>query len=51
MQETGVSFCARTHFGRSLPGEERVYVRFAYSGIDEKDAREGLAALKRYWEA
>ena len=51
MQETGVSFCARTHFGRSLPGEERVYVRFAYSGIDEKDAQDGLAALKRYWEA
>ena len=50
MHETGVSFCARTHFGRSLPGEERVYVRFAYSGIDEKDAEEGLAALKNYWE-
>ena len=50
MHETGVSFCARTHFGRSLPGEERVYVRFAYSGIDEKDAEEGLTALKRYWE-
>jgi aspartate/methionine/tyrosine aminotransferase len=50
MHETGVSFCARTHFGRSLPGEERVYVRFAYSGIDEKDAEEGLTALKEYWE-
>lgn len=50
MHETGVSFCARTHFGRSLPGEQRVYVRFAYSGIDKKDAEEGLTALKRYWE-
>ena len=50
MRESGVSFCARTHFGRSLPGEERVYVRFAYSGIDETDAAEGLASLKRYWE-
>ncbi len=50
MHETGVSFCARTHFGRSLPGEARAYVRFAYSGIDEKDAEEGLTALKRYWE-
>ena len=50
MHETGVSFCARTHFGRSLPGEERVYVRFAYSGIDENDAQEGLTALKYYWE-
>ncbi len=51
MRETGVSFCARTHFGRALPGEERVYVRFAYSGIDEKDAEEGLRALKSYWES
>jgi aspartate/methionine/tyrosine aminotransferase len=50
MRETGVSFCARTHFGRSLPGEERVYVRFAYSGIDETEAAAGLASLKRYWE-
>lgn len=50
MHETGVSFCTRTHFGRALPGEERVYVRFAYSGIDETDAEEGLAALKNYWE-
>ena len=51
MHETGVSFCARTHFGRSLPGERQVYVRFAYSGIDEKEAGAGLAALKRYWES
>lgn len=51
MRETGVSFCARTHFGRALPGEERVYVRFAYSGIDEKDAEEGLRVLKSYWES
>ena len=50
MRETGVSFCTRTHFGRPLPGEERVYVRFAYSGIDETDAEEGLEALKKYWE-
>ena len=50
MRATGVSFCARGHFGRALPGEQQVYVRFAYSGIDTADAEEGLAALKRYWE-
>ena len=50
LRETGVSFCSRTHFGRALPGEQRMYVRFAYSGIDSADAREGLAALKAYWE-
>ena len=50
LRETGVSFCSRTHFGRALPGERRVYVRFAYSGIDAADAEQGLAALKAYWE-
>ena len=50
LRETGVSFCSRTHFGRALPSEQRMYVRFAYSGIDVIDAREGLAALKAYWE-
>ncbi len=50
LRETGVSFCSRTHFGRALPGDQRMYVRFAYSGIDTADAAEGLAALKEYWE-
>ena len=50
MRETGVSFCSRTHFGRALPGEGRVWVRFAYSGIDEADADEALPKLKSYWE-
>ncbi len=50
MHETGVSFCSRSHFGRGAPGEPRVYVRFAYSGIDVEDAEEGLAQLKTYWE-
>ena len=51
MQQTGISFCSRSHFGRGSPGEERVYVRFAYSGIDVDDAEEGLAGLKTYWES
>ena len=51
MRRTGVSFCSRGHFGRGAPDEPRVYVRFAYSGIDVTDAEEGLAALKRYWES
>ena len=50
MHETGVSFCSRSHFGRGTAGEPRVYVRFAYSGIDVADAEEGLAQLKAYWE-
>ncbi len=50
MQETGVSFCSRSHFGRVQPAEERVYVRFAYSGIDADVADEGLTGLKAFWE-
>ncbi len=42
----GVSFCTREHFGRRLPGEERQYIRLAYSGIDVVDIREGLGRLR-----
>jgi aspartate/methionine/tyrosine aminotransferase len=46
LHATGVSFCTRQHFGRMQPGEQRRYVRFAYSGIDGGDIREGLGALR-----
>lgn len=51
LKETGVSFCSRSHFGKPLPGEDRVFVRFAYSGIDVDRIREGLAKLKAFWES
>jgi aspartate/methionine/tyrosine aminotransferase len=51
LEKTGVSFCSRDHFGRKLPGEDRVYIRLAYSGIDTNRIREGLAALKAHWES
>jgi len=50
LHETGVSFCSREHFGRPLPGEEQVFIRFAYSGINVDRIQEGLAALKTFWE-
>ncbi len=46
LHATGVSFCTRRHFGRPQPGEERQYVRFAYSGISTEDIREGLGLLQ-----
>ncbi|MHC4213859.1 MAG: pyridoxal phosphate-dependent aminotransferase [Planctomycetota bacterium] len=46
LKETGVSFCTRRHFGRPLPGEKEKYIRFAYSGIDVADIKEGLTRLK-----
>ena len=37
--------------GRPQPGEDRKYVRFAYSGLPESDIREGLGILKQWIEA
>jgi len=46
LEQAGVSFCTRLHFGRALPGEKEAYVRFAYSGITTDLIREGLGRLK-----
>ena len=48
LHATGVSFCTRRHFGRPQPGEDRQYVRFAYSGIGSADIREGLGLLQQW---
>ena len=48
LEQAGVSFCTRLHFGRALPGEERCYVRLAYSGISAELIREGLGRLKEW---
>ena len=45
LHATGVSFCTRRHFGRPQPGENRNYVRFAFSGINKEDVREGMDLL------
>jgi aspartate/methionine/tyrosine aminotransferase len=50
LQETGVSFCTRLHFGRPLEGEEQHYIRLAYSGIDTPEIEEGLGRLKAFIE-
>lgn len=50
LEDTGVSFCTRLHFGRPLPGETERYLRFAYAGIDTAQIEEGLARLKQFLE-
>jgi aspartate/methionine/tyrosine aminotransferase len=50
LYKTGVSFCTREHFGRRLPGEERQYIRLAYSGIEVSDIRDGLGRLREWIE-
>ncbi len=51
LENTGVSMCARAHFGTPLPGETKQYVRLAYSGIDLDLIQEGLVKLKTYLES
>jgi len=51
LQETGVSFCTRLHFGRPLAGEDNYYIRLAYSGINPPEIREGLGKLKAFIES
>merc|ERR1711916_426583 len=50
LRDTGVSFCTRAHFGRITPGEDKAYVRFAYSGIEADTAVEACSVLKQYFE-
>ena len=48
LNETGVSFCGRHHFGRPLDGENDYYIRLAFSGINKDDLEEGMG-LFREW--
>lgn len=51
LKRTGVSMCARSHFGSALPSESRRYMRLAYSGIGFSDIEEGLTRLKSFLES
>ena len=51
LHETGVSFCTRLHFGRPLEGEDKFYIRLAYSGIDISEIKEGLGKFKAFIES
>ena len=48
LEETGVSFCTRLHFGRPLAGEDNFYIRMANSGIDMPEIKEGLTKFKNF---
>ncbi len=50
LNETGVSVCTRTHFGRPLGDETNRYVRVAYAGIDTPAIEEGLEKFKSFIE-
>jgi len=48
LNETGVSFCGRHHFGRPLNDEDDYYIRLAFSGIDIEDLEEGMHLFKEW---
>ena len=48
LEETGVSFCGRHHFGRPLDNEPDYYIRLAFSGINKEDLQEGMDKLKAW---
>jgi aspartate/methionine/tyrosine aminotransferase len=51
LRETGVSFCTRLHFGTAFEGEDKFYIRLAYSGIDISEIKEGLGKFKAFIES
>ena len=51
LDETGVSFCTRLHFGKALPGETRYHLRLAYSGVTTAQIEEGLGKMKAFIES
>ena len=48
LNETGVSFCGRHHFGRPLESETDFYIRLAFSGISKDDLQEGMTKFKNW---
>jgi len=51
LEQTGVSFCTRQHFGKALPGETGYHLRLAYSGVTTTQIEEGLGAFKAFIES
>lgn len=48
LQETGLSFCTRVHFGRRLATETEHYVRLAYSGIEVAQIEEAMDRFAKF---
>ena len=51
LNETGVSFCGRHHFGRPLDNESDFYIRLAFSGINKEELKEGMQKFKSWIKA
>ena len=51
LNDTGVSFCGRHHFGRPLENENDSYIRLAFSGISKDDLAEGMDLFQKWIES
>ena len=51
LNETGISFCGRHHFGRPLENESDFYIRLAFSGIGKENLTEGMNKFKKWIES
>ena len=51
LNDTGVSFCGRHHFGRPLENENDFYIRLAFSGISKDDLAEGMDLFQKWIES
>ena len=51
LNDTGVSFCGRHHFGRPLENENDSYIRLAFSGISKDDLVEGMDLFQKWIES
>lgn len=50
LQDTGVSFCTRAHFGTPTVGETNMYVRFAFSGVTVDQIKAVGEVLRPYMQ-
>jgi len=51
LEDTGVSFCGRHHFGRPLENESDSYIRLAFSGISKENLAEGMNLFQKWIES
>jgi aspartate/methionine/tyrosine aminotransferase len=48
LNDTGVAFCTREHFGAVLPGEDEIHIRFAFAGASEEIITKSMDILREY---
>ena len=50
LNETGVSFPKRMHFGRAMEGDRNFSTRLGYSGVNMSEVKESLGKFRAFIE-